>query len=372
LKAPVTAALPAGPFQRVLWQSAAQVPAGFASTWRSEPGGSAGADGQAFDAIVLDDLGAARPADVEALQRRLAPGGLLAVLAPRRPRATARRLRPFFEGGAPRQGERFHRVRVAKGAVLAYRRGPALALGHFDELAHDYVAELPPHLVRHYLDRKVAVLRQALRGRDARLGLDLGCGIGEYARAVAASMAAAVVAVDASSPAVQVARRRGHEGVHFGVADAQRLPFADASFDFAYTINMVHHLKRGEQRAAMAEALRVLKPGAPLVVFEINVLNPLFRFYMRHVFPHTRRIDRGDEEFLTPKAFRRMAPAPVERIAFSTFVPDFTPRWLLPVARPVERGLERVAGPLGIHYAAVLRGGGPQQADDGPDEGAVA
>ncbi|MFA5944286.1 MAG: class I SAM-dependent methyltransferase [Candidatus Thermoplasmatota archaeon] len=359
---PNPSVLPAGPHGRVLWQSAAPVPPGFAKLWDG--------DGP-FDAVVLDDVRERNLAPAD-LQRLLAPGGLLAVLAPRRPRTTARRLRPYFEGGAPRGGRRFEPVRARHGAILAYRRGPALSLGHFDALAEDYASEIPPHLVQHYLDRKVAVLREALAGRAPRIGLDLGCGVGDYARAVAAALGCAMVAVDASRPAAAVAHRRGHQGVGFAAADAQRLPFADATFDFAYTINMVHHLKRGEQRAALAEALRVLKPGAPLVVFEINVLNPLFRFYMRVVFPRTRRIDRGDEEFLTPRAFRRMAPAAVESVAYSTFVPDFTPRWLLPALRPVERSLERVAGPLGIHYAAVLRGGGPQQAAKGTDQGPVA
>lgn len=380
--------LPPGPFGRVLWRSRAEVPAGWAGLWRSAGEGP-------FDAIVLDDLaaGASKTSEVRDLQRRLAPGGLLAVIAPRSARATARRLRPYFEGGAPQGRERFRPVRASGGVVLAYRRGPTLALGHFDELAQDYVAEIPAHLVQHYLDRKLAVLQRALVGRPARIGLDLGCGVGEHARAVSAAIGCTVVAVDASLPAVSVARRRGQGptptptptgneihgnhgtvvsldsmdsvarpaaaggSVDFAACDAQRLPFPDATFDFAYTINMVHHLKRGEQETALQEALRILKPGAPLVVFEINILNPLFRFYMRHIFPRTRRIDRGDEEFLTPRAFRRIAPAPVERIAYSTFVPDFTPRWLLPALRPIERGLERVAGPLGIHYAAVLRGG---------------
>jgi SAM-dependent methyltransferase len=341
--------LPPGPFGRVLWRSAYGPPKGWATVWRSDGAGP-------FDAIVLDDLDGT-PDEAERMQRWLRPGGLLAVLSPDHPRRLARRLRPYFEGGAPRGRERFRPVRAEGGAVLAYRRGPAHALGHFDELAEDYVAELPAHLVRHYLGRKLEALGKALAGRPATLGLDLGCGIGEYARAVAAGLGARIVAADASQPAAAVARRRGTaEGaVSFLAADAQRLPFADATFDFAYTINMVHHLKRGEQRAALAEALRVLKPGAPLVVFEINVLNPLFRLYMRQVFPRTRRIDRGDEEFLTPRRLRAVAPAPVESVAYSTFVPDFAPRFLLPALRPVERGLEKVVGPLGIHYVAVLR-----------------
>jgi SAM-dependent methyltransferase len=341
--------LPPGPFGRVLWRSRLDPPKGWATVWRSDGVGP-------FDAVVLDDL-EGQADEPETLQRLLAPGGLLALLLPRRPRSAARVLRHYFEGGVPEGKARFRPVRPVQGTVLAYRRGPALALGHFDELAEDYVAELPPHLVQHYLGRKLEALGQALAGRPAGRGLDLGCGIGEYARAVAQGLGCDVAAVDASQPAVAVARRRGDADgrVAFLAGDAQRLPFPDATFDFAYTINMVHHLKRGEQRAALAEALRVLRPGAPLVVFEINVLNPLFRFYMRQVFPRTRRIDRGDEEFLTPRRLRAIAPVPVESVAFSTFVPDFAPRVLLPVLRPLERGLEKVAGPLGIHYAAVLR-----------------
>lgn len=342
------AGLPAGPFGRVLWLSADPVPAGWARQVETRPGGAP------LDAAVVDDL-TGTPRECEVWQARLRPGGLLVVLHARRPRGLARRLRPYFEGGAPSRGERFRPVRAQGRLVVAQRRGPGAALGHFDELAEDYVAELPPHLVRHYFDRKLAVLRDAVGDARAGLGLDLGCGIGAYARGAAAEMKARIVAVDASAPAVGVARSNGFDGVDFVASDAQRLPFPDATFDFAYTINMVHHLKRGEQRPALAEALRVLKPGAPLVVFEINVTNPLFRLYMRKVFPRTRRIDRGDEEFLTPGALRRVAPTGVESVAYSTFIPDFAPRWSLPVLRPVERLLERAAGPLGIHYAAVLR-----------------
>jgi ubiquinone/menaquinone biosynthesis C-methylase UbiE len=335
-------------FARALWLASAPPPAGFADEVLDDP------EAGPFDAVVLDDL-QGTPQECESWQRRLLAGGVLRVLDARRPRRLARRLRPYFEGGAPAPGKRFRSVRAEGRLVMAQRRGPGAGLGHFDELAEEYAAEMPPHLVGHYRDRKLAVLRRAVGRRGGLVGLDLGCGVGEYARGTAEELGARVVALDASAPAVAVAKRRGSEGIDFLAGDAQRLPFADATFDFAYTINMVHHLKRGEQRPALREALRVLKPGAPLVVFEINVTNPLFRLYMRKVFPRTRRIDRGDEEFLTPGALRRVAPVTVESVAYSTFVPDFTPTWALPALRPVERLLERVAGPLGIHYAAVLR-----------------
>ncbi|HEX2067000.1 MAG TPA: class I SAM-dependent methyltransferase, partial [Candidatus Thermoplasmatota archaeon] len=138
-------------------------------------------------------------------------------------------------------------------------------------------------------------------------------------------------------------------------ADVQRLPFPDGLFDFAYAINVLHHLKRGEQERALGEVARVLRPGAPLLVFEINTRNPLFRLYMRHVFPRTRRIDRGDEEFLLPHELAAASPLPVESIHCTTFIPDFAPSWSLPALRPLERLLERAIGAWSIHYAAVLR-----------------
>jgi SAM-dependent methyltransferase len=51
------------------------------------------------------------------------------------------------------------------------------------------------------------------------------------------------------------------EGV---VADAMRLPFADASFDAAIAMHMLYHATDPE--AAVAELARVLKPGGRLVV----------------------------------------------------------------------------------------------------------
>lgn len=300
--------------------------------------------------LAVDDIPDLSDAALRVLQGRLAPGGRLEVRRPRHPRRLARRLRPFFEG-EPAAGKPYGKVQARGGAVVAYRRGPGLRLGHFDHLADEYAGEIPAHLVAHYLGRKVEQIRRALGGSQARLGLDVGCGVGLYSDAVAQALGCVVVGVDASLPALQHARTQGR----LAAADAQHLPFPDGTFDFAYTINMVHHLKRGEQERALAEVARVLRPGAPLLVFEINTRNPLFRFYMRHVFPRTRRIDRGDEEFLLPREMRAASPLPVEAVHCYTFIPDFAPRWSLPALRPLERLLERTMGSMSIHYTAVLR-----------------
>jgi SAM-dependent methyltransferase len=302
--------------------------------------------------LAVDDVPDLSPAALRRLQAQVAPGGRLEVRSPRHPRKVARALQRYFEG-APQPGKRFGRVRALEkgGPLVAFRRGPGSRLGHFDEIADDYAGEIPPHLVAHYLGRKLEQLRAALKGTQPRLGLDVGCGVGLYADAVAQALGCTVVGVDASVPALRASQAKAP----LAGADVQHLPFPDGAFDFAYCINVVHHLKRGEQELALAEMARVLRPGAPLLVFEINTRNPLFRFYMRKVFPRTRRIDRGDEEFLLPRELAAASPLAVERVHCTTFIPDFAPRWSLPALRPVERLLERVASPWSIHYTAVLR-----------------
>ena len=90
-------------------------------------------------------------------------------------------------------------------------------------------------------------------------------------------------------------------------ARCSRFPAADASYDFLYVINVLHHLASvDEQRRAFAELLRVLKPGGLLFVHEINTRNILFRFYMGYVFPSLNCIDEGVERWLLPHRLRRI------------------------------------------------------------------
>jgi len=84
-----------------------------------------------------------------------------------------------------------------------------------------------------------------------------------------------VVATDISSvwlrAAAQRCEKQHAEEVHLAQADATRLPFADASFDFVWCAQSLYSLPR--LNGCLAEMVRVLKPGGWLAILENDSLH---------------------------------------------------------------------------------------------------
>jgi len=94
------------------------------------------------------------------------------------------------------------------------------------------------------------------------IGVGLGSDLIRFARA-----GAKVTGIDLTEHAVQLVRRRLElEGLDGDVqtADAESLPFADASFDLVYSWGVLHHTPDTER--AVHEAIRVVRPGGELCV----------------------------------------------------------------------------------------------------------
>ncbi len=96
--------------------------------------------------------------------------------------------------------------------------------------------------------------------------LEIGCGLGtdlvQFARA-----GAMVTGVDLTPASIDLVRRRfALEGlpVNAQVADAESLPFPDASFDVVYSFGVLHHTP--DTQKAINEVHRVLKPGGRIVI----------------------------------------------------------------------------------------------------------
>jgi len=127
--------------------------------------------------------------------------------------------------------------------------------------------------------------RAAERLRGCANVLDLGCGAGHLAFAVAPGVGA-IVACDLSADMLAAvtteAARRGLPNLTTRRAAAEALPFDDASFDAVCTRFSAHHwadLARG-----VAEMRRVLKPGGRLIVIDIVAPpSPMFDTHLQAI-----------------------------------------------------------------------------------------
>jgi SAM-dependent methyltransferase len=136
--------------------------------------------------------------------------------------------------------------------------------------------------------------------------LDFGCGHG-MASIVLARQGAHVTAFDLSPGYVSEARRRAAANnvqVEFLVADGQRLPFADSSFDRVWGNAILHHLELAQ---AGNELRRVLRPGGRAVFCEPWGENPLLNFARRRL-PYPGKGHTPDERPLRLRDLEAMRP----------------------------------------------------------------
>ena len=117
--------------------------------------------------------------------------------------------------------------------------------------------------------------------------VDLASGTGDLALALQKRLSdAEVVGVDFLPEMLELAKRKGVRQTV--VADAMKLPFADASFD---CVTVAFGLRNMEDWGkALGEMLRMLKANGHLLVLEfslptIPILRAIYRFYLHRCLP---------------------------------------------------------------------------------------
>lgn len=113
-----------------------------------------------------------------------------------------------------------------------------------------------------------ALLQLASAPLDAgpgRMILDLGCGLGGPGAWLARNTGAEVIGVDVMLQSVSGLRRLSPE-LNGVVASLRALPMKDDLFDAAWSLGVLEMV--ADKAAASREMCRVLRPGAPLVVYD--------------------------------------------------------------------------------------------------------
>lgn len=95
--------------------------------------------------------------------------------------------------------------------------------------------------------------------------LDAGCGGGRYCK-VAAEAGANVIGADHTSAVEKASSLCGHlENVKLVQADLKQLPFEPESFDFAFSIGVMHHDR--DTRAVFDAVSKMVRPGGRMAVW---------------------------------------------------------------------------------------------------------
>ena len=135
----------------------------------------------------------------------------------------------------------------------------------FGAQAASYVASAV-HAAGADLDR----MAQRLRALRPARALDLGCGGGHVAFAIApesGSVTALDLSPDMLAAVAAEAARRGLSNIATEAGSAEALPFPDGAFDAVATRFSAHHWR--DVRAGLGEARRVAKPGAPALIADV-------------------------------------------------------------------------------------------------------
>ncbi len=108
------------------------------------------------------------------------------------------------------------------------------------------------------------VLDPIVAGRRFQRVLEAGCGTGHFAKLAAERYGFHVFPADLEWEGLRHGRRLGV--ARLTQSDITALPFASGVFDMAISLDVIVHLERGAEAAAIAELARVLEPGGLLIV----------------------------------------------------------------------------------------------------------
>jgi demethylmenaquinone methyltransferase/2-methoxy-6-polyprenyl-1,4-benzoquinol methylase len=192
--------------------------------------------------------------------------------------------------------------------------------GMFGRVAHRY--DLVNHLLSFHVDKlwrahTVRRVRPILDQPDA-LVLDICCGTGDLALALARGSACRVLGSDFCHPMLVAARdkvERRHARAALFESDALHLPVRDHSLDLITVAFGFRNL--ANYQAGLREMHRALRPGGVAAILEFSqppnrAFRALYSFYSRRVLPLVGGAISGSRDAYTylPESVRKFPTAP--------------------------------------------------------------
>jgi SAM-dependent methyltransferase len=159
-----------------------------------------------------------------------------------------------------------------RGRLLAARAGEraTVFLGAYDELFercpwHPALGEAGPSESAERQQRVVEMLQPFLPSDPGTRILEIGCGMGELLTGLA-RLGYDCTGLDVSRTRIERLRRRQGPRLRFQQAEGTRLPFGEAAFDVAVSIQLFEHLHPDDAETHLREVHRVLKPGGRYLI----------------------------------------------------------------------------------------------------------
>lgn len=139
----------------------------------------------------------------------------------------------------------------------------------WNESAAAWIADMGEHGDfgrRYVLDPVMLPLALA---NGAKTALDVGCGEGRFCRMLSMH-GLTVTGIDPTPSLIEHARKRDPKGTYIET-DAANLPFADGAFDLV--VSYLSLIDIPDVRPAIAEMVRVLRPGGRLLIANLTSFN---------------------------------------------------------------------------------------------------
>jgi 2-polyprenyl-3-methyl-5-hydroxy-6-metoxy-1,4-benzoquinol methylase len=195
------------------------------------------------------------------------------------------------------------------------------------------------HINRRLWDVAVGIGLQLGMGPQSHV-LDLGCGDGSFANTVLAQSFRAVDGFDFAEAAICHAQANATKSdMRFNACDITQLDYSQLPrYEGAFLIGILHHVKQAAP--AIIRSLRA-------VTSRVVVLEPNGNNIMRKLLEHTPTYRAaGEDSFLTSEVISLFEDAGFHTKTWRrlNLFPNFTPRFVFELLRPIEPLVEAAPG----------------------------